>query len=149
MIYTGNHNVFMEGGGGRDKLVGNAGNDYLIGGHGEDFLYGGAEKDVLIGGAGADIFAMLKGNDIITDFNSSDDDHISVKSIVNLAWSDYQFGNYTERNTIAFTEEYFGTIVENSGGQTIIYGATGSDVYKSIVDVEPGQLVAANFEVLA
>ena len=39
--------------------------------------------------------------------------------------------------------------MSESGDQIFIKGATGPDVYNSIVHADPGQLVAVNFEVLA
>ena len=44
----------------------------------------------------------------------------------------------------------FGTILmSESGDRMFVEGATGSDVYNSIIDAVSDQLVAVNFEILA
>ena len=125
-------------------LWGGSGNDILKGGSGRDQLDGGLDNDHMVGGSGADEFVMSRGQDIITDFNYWDGDTISLEN----------FGTPYGVDKMTITEEDFGaTITNDFGDQLIIYGATGSDVYKSIelVDVyeERGQIVRANFEVLA
>lgn len=63
---TGNAaNNILDGGDGDDSLLGGLGNDKLTGGLG---------TDTLTGGAGIDTFALVgMGQDIIADFNSSED----------------------------------------------------------------------------
>lgn len=147
LIVRGNYNVFMEGGGGRDVLIGSGGNDFLLGQNDEDFLYAGAESDVLIGVAGADVFMMSKGIDQVWDFNLSQKDKISVEAINGI---DAIEGPRKYTGQIEIIQNGFGTtLMSESGDQIFIKGATGSDVYNSIVHADPGQLVAVNFEVLA
>jgi uncharacterized repeat protein (TIGR01451 family) len=55
----------IEGGGGRDRLVGAAGTDDLNGGAGADDLNGGAGDDAINGGGGKDEIAGDRGEDII------------------------------------------------------------------------------------
>ena len=82
----------VNGGGGKDKIIGNnaknvlngeAGDDYLsgggnhdvlIGGKGNDRLIGGKGSDTMTGGSGKDTFVLKrgKGYDIIEDFSNRD-----------------------------------------------------------------------------
>ncbi|WP_169447671.1 Hint domain-containing protein [Paracoccus zeaxanthinifaciens] len=57
-----------------DLLFGAGGDDRLWGGDGDDTLDGGDGHDTLTGGAGRDVFAgMGSGNDVITDFDATED----------------------------------------------------------------------------
>ena len=125
IFYPANDNVLMSGGYGNDILIGNGGNDYLI------------------GGVGADIFVLSKGVDEVIDFSLSQNDKILVRN-------NHGFGNYIGQIKIVQSEYGFGTTLMSDDGDTmVIRGATGSDVYNSIVGVYEDQLVAVNFEVLA
>ena len=86
-IYGGSGHDFINGGNGNDSLFGEAGNDTLIGGQGEDYLVGGAGNDVLTGDGGSsnqDTFFYDDnfGDDIITDFDLSDD-ILEIKANIN------------------------------------------------------------------
>lgn len=88
-LYGGGGNDRMDGGGSNDSLFGENGNDSLLGGQGEDYLVGGAGNDVLTGdgGGGAakpDSFYYDDnfGDDIITDFDLSDD-VLEIKANIN------------------------------------------------------------------
>ncbi|MBR4382209.1 MAG: hypothetical protein IKP64_01500, partial [Selenomonadaceae bacterium] len=71
-----------------NSLVGGTGADSLDGGRGSDTLYGGAGNDTLTGGTGNDIFIYAGGNDLITDYNASGSDKISLSgSIKDVATS--------------------------------------------------------------
>uniref|UniRef100_A0A2P1CZF8 Putative phosphodiesterase n=1 Tax=Phormidium sp. LP904e TaxID=2027342 RepID=A0A2P1CZF8_9CYAN len=75
----------LNGGNGQDVLFGNGGNDTLLGGNGDDLLNAGAGNDllnggngndILNGGAGRDIFALMRngnGTDTIEDFTIGQD----------------------------------------------------------------------------
>lgn len=82
LVGTSARNV-LSGAGGNDTLYGRAGNDLLRGGSGHDRLIGEAGNDLFFGdtgndrmsgGSGADVFVfnLGAGNDIITDFSSTD-----------------------------------------------------------------------------
>jgi len=60
------------------RIYAGEGNDFLQGGSGSDALNGGAGNDVLMGGAGDDSVGMSEGRDVITDFNQSEGDSISL-----------------------------------------------------------------------
>ncbi len=64
----------IEGGHGKDTLIGSAGNDTLYGGPGNDTLIGGPGNDSLMGGAGNDIFMFrpFDGSDTIRDYQPGD-----------------------------------------------------------------------------
>jgi Ca2+-binding RTX toxin-like protein len=70
-----NGNDTLNGGGGNDLLDGGRGNDQLNGGEGDDTLIGGQGDDRLTGGIGADTFrfASQSGNDVILDFDKTQD----------------------------------------------------------------------------
>ena len=126
---------------GKNALRGWGGNDTLTGHEGDDLLWGGRGNDTLTGGGGADEFTFSSGHDVITDFSHSEGDTI------NLGWIDYQFTLEEFKHFTLITDSY--------GDTTIVMGAKGADVYKSIVCEynEQGFLedlvVAENFEVLA
>ena len=133
-----NGNDVLNGGLGRDKLTGGAGNDVLIGGKDMDQLNGGAGNDVLIGGNGGDLFELSKGHDVITDFARSEGDIIYINP--------FEF----DTGTISIKEIDSNTILRfDSGDTTVISGATGSDVYHSIMNFSNMHIVAENFDVYA
>lgn len=63
--------LVLDGGAGRDRLVGDSGNDVLNGNDGRDRLDGGAGNDVLAGGRGRDVLDGGLGDDIFI-FNEGD-----------------------------------------------------------------------------
>ena len=65
----------INGGNGKDTIVGTAGDDTIDGGNGKDSITGGAGNDILTGGNGADtfIFGPGFGHDTITDFGDGPD----------------------------------------------------------------------------
>ena len=79
----------IEGGNGKDILNGGAGDDSLVGGNGKDTLIGGAGRDILTGGKGKDTFVIASGNeeDTITDFELGGD----RLSLVDLTFQDLSF----------------------------------------------------------
>jgi len=74
-----NDNDTLTGGAGNDILRGGKENDVLLGGDGDDELWGDLGFDALTGGGGRDTFVLQYTDtnpsqaDVITDFNSSDD----------------------------------------------------------------------------
>jgi VCBS repeat-containing protein len=69
-----------------DFLIASGAGDTLVGGGGNDRLVGGGGADVLSGGLGADqfVFGPHLGDDLITDFNRSQGDHIQLQGISGL-----------------------------------------------------------------
>lgn len=82
----GNGADSLDGGLGDDTLAGGLGADVLLGGLGADSLVGGAGNDTVTGGANADRFVLEAGGgvDRITDFTRSQNDVISVTTLVTL-----------------------------------------------------------------
>lgn len=84
-VFTGGsgNDIFFGGSGNdvitanedNDELFGGGGDDTLDGGSGADSLFGGGGDDLLTGGSGADFFffANTHGDDVVTDFNASED----------------------------------------------------------------------------
>ena len=74
----------LHGGGGKDALLGGAGADNIYGDDGNDYLNGGIGEDHLTGGAGHDVFVFEGagfGADVISDFNSTEGDKISINGL--------------------------------------------------------------------
>jgi Ca2+-binding RTX toxin-like protein len=114
----------LEGGAGDDLLDGGRGIDRLDGGTGDDTLIGGGANDFLTGGEGSDTFVQnfaVSGNDIITDFNPSEDT-IELQGFTNIN-----------------LEEFSITEVD---GDTLIDGGTGNSL--RIEGVTPDQLGTTN-----
>jgi len=91
----------LDGGNGRDVLVGGTSNSTLIGGNGEDRLIAGTGNTVMTGGNGPDtfVFAPGLGKDTITDFNPNNDiiqlDHGLVADFASLQSHVQQVGQDT------------------------------------------------------
>jgi len=106
----------LQGGGGADRISGGIGNDQLVGERGDDMLIGGEGKDFLNGGEGNDIISSGKGadmiiggigsdtficdeNDILVDFNSSED------NIIGSCSTDYLAQDKEEKETNEIKKE--------------------------------------------
>ena len=65
----------LNGGNGKDTLIGGSNDDTLDGGNGKDILNGGAGNDIVTGGNGKDTFVLAagEGTDTITDFGNGPD----------------------------------------------------------------------------
>jgi Ca2+-binding RTX toxin-like protein len=65
ILFGGNGNDTLIGGGGNDQLAGEEGNDTLVGAAGNDTLCGDNGNDVLNGGVGNDTLFGEAGNDVL------------------------------------------------------------------------------------
>lgn len=103
VLISGRHADLLEGGDGNDLLRAGFNNDILHGGNGDDALYGEdgndelhgqAGDDVLTGGEGADSFIFRsiagQGHDVVTDFNTSEGDHIVLHRDLNSTIHSYE-----------------------------------------------------------
>ena len=95
----------FSGGNGRDTLTGLDGDDSLNGGNGRDLLIGGNGNDVLNGGNGKDTFVIAPGQgmDIIEDFNND-----SIGLTDGLTFSDLTFSG----SNILLGEEILATLTD-------------------------------------
>ncbi|ATQ70597.1 calcium-binding protein [Methylosinus trichosporium] len=77
----------VTGGAGADTLVGDSSANLLSGGGGDDVLTGAGGADRLTGGSGSDtfVFAPAFGQDIITDFSSTD--RLRIDDTIFANWS--------------------------------------------------------------
>jgi hypothetical protein len=82
-INAGPLNDFLLGGSGNDTLRGQTGDDIIDGGIGDDFIDGMGGNDTLTGGTGADKFRYTANvqSDIVTDFNASELDQLSLAGV--------------------------------------------------------------------
>ena len=72
------------------KITGNSNANSIVGGKGADTLIGGKGNDTLTGGNGKDVFVYNNGdgNDVITDYSSSDKIKIVASSYSTLESGD-------------------------------------------------------------
>ncbi|MGN6505884.1 MAG: CAP domain-containing protein [Tepidisphaeraceae bacterium] len=63
---------YIDGGAGKDTLLGSAANDSIYGSSGNDLIYGNDGNDLLVGGKGNDIFYGGMGNDRIYGLAGND-----------------------------------------------------------------------------
>ena len=70
----------ITGLGGNDILAGGGGDDVINGNLGDDDITGGLGNDTLSGNGGADEFALITGfgQDVVTDFNGTAGDRVSI-----------------------------------------------------------------------
>lgn len=103
--------------GGNDVIVGGAGNDRIDGGRGRDITYGGEGNDTHIGSAGRDTFVLdlLKGIDVISDFQNSADKIGLSHGLVYEALTIEQQG----RNTVISAGSKRMTILQNVNSNQI------------------------------
>ena len=89
--------VFVDGGAGKDQILGSKftdflsggkGNDLILGNNGDDLMFGGGGRDTIVGGKGEDEFVFQaasdsrgKAIDTITDFSHQQHDILSLGSI--------------------------------------------------------------------
>jgi Ca2+-binding RTX toxin-like protein len=89
-LLGGGGNDTLDGDLGRDNLIGGQGNDWLLGGSDNDVLQGQVGNDTLTGNSGADRLMFRSGAaftpsalgvDLITDFNTSESDKITLSKV--------------------------------------------------------------------
>lgn len=84
-IFGGAGNDSIMGDEGADNIFSGGGNDTVNGGAGDDTLWGGGGDDRFAGSDGADTFVFANtGNDIIVDFNITDDELRLVNTVTDF-----------------------------------------------------------------
>jgi hypothetical protein len=126
VVFGGNGDDILNGEGGADYLDGGKGNDILRGGAGADILLGGEGDDIVSGGNGDDtfIFDGTSGNDIITDFTTSDTIAIDLGE---------SFGGPIDLSSLDFDQVGSSVLVTLPNGSTIlIQNTTIADVQSRV-----------------
>jgi Ca2+-binding RTX toxin-like protein len=102
----------VYGGEGNDIVFGGSGNDVVDGGSGDDEVRGDEGDDTLTGGSGSDAFVFRPGfgNDVVTDFNKTEDSLIFYDAA----------GELIESSQLNETQ--------NSDGNAVLTAADGSSV---------------------
>ena len=102
----------VYGGEGNDIVFGGTGNDVVDGGSGDDEVRGDEGDDTLTGGSGSDTFVFRPGfgNDVVTDFNKTEDTLIFYDAA----------GELIESSQLNETQ--------NSDGNAVLTAADGSSV---------------------
>ncbi len=122
----------LYGDAGDDVVLGDAGEDTLYGGADDDILYGGSGNDTLTGGAGSDTFLYKgsAGEDIIKDFNTSEDT-IDLSMLPNaLKFSEL---------TLTATTDGKGTIISHSDlGKVTLENVVSTDVTADMFELPDG-----------
>ncbi len=118
----------LNGGNGRDTLIGNDGNDYLSGGNGKDTLFGnggndtlfgGNGDDLLNGGAGRDTFVFTRngnGTDTLQDFTVGQD---TIGLSGGLSFGQLSFTDVSGSAAIRFGTETLGLLSGVSANQLV------------------------------
>ena len=106
--FTDEHNYFIQGSGGDDKIGGNDGNDRLQGGGGNDRMWGGGGDDIMKGGKGNDTVKGGEGDDRIRGCEG--DDYVSGEQ-----GDDVIFGGKGNDD------------VDGGVGNDTLYGGAGND----------------------
>lgn len=128
-LFGGGGRDKLSGGVGRDKLFGNSGNDNLFGNGGRDRLDGGAGNDKLSGGLGSDRFIFRSGNDVITDFSTTDNrEQINLRNVNSII-------GFTDLINNHLTEESGNVVIHDAIGNTL----TLLDV--NITDLDRGDFI--------
>ena len=126
VLWSSSGNDTLDGGINNDKLDGGWGNDKLIGGAGNDTLTGGAGKDVFVWSLGDKGTPGTPAQDVITDFNKSED-KIDLRDLLQGAkfgsdefehdGSLKQGGGHADSGNIGDLLKYINVTTETSGGQ--------------------------------
>ena len=95
LVFAGNDKVvinhdlpaFVDGGAGKDKLIGGFGPDILLGAGGKDVLKGRRGRDVLIGGLAKDTIKGGSGQDILIGGTTSHDENAEALYAILAEWN--------------------------------------------------------------
>ena len=108
----------VNGGGGDDRIRGGGGDDTISGRGGDDLIDGGGGDDFLTGGRGADRFRASAGEDVISDFDATQDllDYSSAAETASPA-------------DLTLTDDARGLIVEEANGNRFVLEGVSRDAF--------------------
>lgn len=109
----------INGGAGKDTLIGGQGDEYIDGGEGNDLIIAGYGNDTVTGGTGRDAFrfnAPDEGVDTITDFNPLED-------VIQVLGSSFQVG--WQEGTISADQFHVGLGAADASDRFIYNDKTG------------------------
>lgn len=104
-------NDYIDGGNGKDELLGLGGKDLIIGGNGKDLLDGGSDDDELWGDNSKDtfVFKIGYGKDTIFDFESGES--VKIDGFSNFTVDDVTLTSGVDAAKITFNDDDILTIV--------------------------------------
>jgi Ca2+-binding RTX toxin-like protein len=109
MLFGGANNDVLDGGGGNDMLDGGGGNDTLTGGSGNDTLFGGGNADRFI-------FANGFGDDVILDFNATNNaEKIDLSGVTSIT----SYADLTDPGNPHMTQAGADVVIDDFAGNTI------------------------------
>ena len=110
----------VYGSAGADTIFAGQGADTVHGGEGDDVIRGDLGNDVLFGEGGADVFVIMPGSgqDVIRDFDGSQDDI----DLTMFGFTDYN--DFIFSSDIAFTAS--GAEIDLGGGAGVTIAGAGS-----------------------
>lgn len=132
IIDGGSGSDIMHGGDGNDMIYGMNGNDILYGENGDDIISGGGGNDILYGGNGGDafIFDFNDGNDVIKDFDPTEDT-IEIGGMIG-DFEDISISQ--EGGNVVITTTYGAITIENVNIDDLEFGDIGSGAMIEIKD---------------
>ncbi|MCS7470620.1 PKD domain-containing protein [Stieleria sp. ICT_E10.1] len=121
-----NHDTWIDGGEGDDRIKGGAGNDVIMGGQGHDLLLGRSGRDFLLGGRGSDRIVGNRDDDIlIVGWLAFDDQRTALTSVMN-EWTSKR--SYQERlEKLADVLVLGGTVLDDDNDKDKLTGSAGDD----------------------
>lgn len=131
-IYGENGDDILIGLGGNDMLFGGRGDDYLDGGEGRDMLDGGRGDDILDGGAGADTLTGGRGDDLfVLDAEGGEGNADTITDFAAKSSGDDSI------------------LINNAGGKDIAFTQDGDDVLISADGVLVATVLDANADMVS
>lgn len=133
LLFVGNGNNTLYGGGGNDLIITGNGNNYIEGGSGDDSIFAGSGNDTILGGEGDDYICDFGGENSIS--GGAGNDIIEVQgassSIYGDDGNDYIYV-YGEQNVI--DGGHGDDIITVDGDNNIITGGDGNDIIRVTSD---------------
>ncbi len=143
IIFGGNGNDTIVGGGGDDQISGGNGNDTVVGGkgtntlcgdNGNDTIVGGSRNDILFGEAGNDVLVGNLGDDLLIggDGNDTLDGGLGNDHLYGQTGNDKLIGGVG--NNILVGGDGKDSLIARPGRNILIGGSGGDSLYGSAFD---------------